>query len=149
MGGTGLEPVSTTGVGDDARNAHVAPEGWSRTEVPRGYARGMLSRHCRHARYEMAPDGVEAAVYYPASESLTNSAKHADATGVTIRMRASDGALEVEIADDGKGGGADLAAGTGLRGLADRVEALGGRLALASPTGAGTKIRATLPLERH
>ena len=89
---------------------------------------------------------IEAAVYYLVSESLTNAARHAGATAVTVTIAHSHGSLRAEIADDGRGG-ADLAAGTGLRGLADRVEALGGRLTLESPTGAGTTIRAELPLE--
>ena len=97
---------------------------------------------------ERLAEPVEAAVYYLVSENLTNAAKHAEATHVTVTISRSDGMLGVEIADDGKGG-ADMAAGTGLRGLADRVEALGGRLTLSSPAGAGTTIRASLPLEPH
>jgi len=88
---------------------------------------------------------VEVAVYYLASESLTNAAKHAAPTAVSITLAAAADALEVEVADDGRGG-AELAGGTGIRGLADRVEALGGRLAVESPPGVGTTIRARLPL---
>jgi signal transduction histidine kinase len=88
---------------------------------------------------------VEAAVYYLVSESLTNAAKHAGATDVTVSIARADDAVEVEVADDGAGG-AELSRGTGIRGLVDRVEALGGRLALESPPGAGTTIRARLPL---
>ena len=79
-----------------------------------------------------------------ASEALANVAKYAQATAVTIRVsRDQDGAL-VEIVDDGVGG-ADDEAGSGLRGLADRVEALGGNLRILSPVGAGTTITAVIP----
>ncbi|HET6550681.1 MAG TPA: ATP-binding protein [Solirubrobacter sp.] len=90
---------------------------------------------------------VEAAVYFVVAESLTNAVKHADASELRVRMHEETGELRVEIADDGRGGAdPDGGTGTGLRGLADRVEALGGRLALDSPPGAGTVVRAVLPL---
>jgi PAS domain S-box-containing protein len=94
---------------------------------------------------ERLDDRVEAAVYYLVSESLTNAAKHAAPAAVTVTLRTDDEALEVTVADDGLGG-ADLAAGTGIRGLADRVESLGGRLAVESPPGVGTTVCARLPL---
>jgi signal transduction histidine kinase len=92
------------------------------------------------------PERVELAGYFVVSEALTNASKYADASEVWIRA-AQEGpdALVLEIADDGRGG-ADAAAGTGLRGLADRVEALGGRLDVDSPPGEGTRISARLPL---
>jgi signal transduction histidine kinase len=95
---------------------------------------------------ERFPHAVEVAVYYLVSEALTNAAKYARATevGVTV-ARDGDGRLVAAISDDGRGG-ADPTAGTGLRGLADRVEALGGRFAVDSPPGRGTRIRAELPL---
>jgi signal transduction histidine kinase len=90
---------------------------------------------------------LEAAVYFVVAESLTNAVKHAEASEVRVRMAASNDELRVEIADDGRGGadprGGD---GTGLRGLADRVEALGGRLVLESSPGKGTIVRAVLPI---
>jgi signal transduction histidine kinase len=91
---------------------------------------------------------VEAAVYFVVAESLTNAVKHAEASELRVVMRTEAAALRVEIADDGRGG-ADLRAGngSGLRGLADRVEALGGELAVESVPGAGTTVRAVLPLE--
>src|SRR4051812_46422163 len=90
---------------------------------------------------------LEAAVYFVVAESLTNAVKHAEASELRVRMRTESGELRVEIADDGRGGADPSASeGTGLRGLADRVEALGGRLALESPAGAGTVVRAVLPL---
>jgi len=94
---------------------------------------------------ERLPDSVEAAVYYVVSEALTNAAKHASASRATVSLDSTDGAVAVEIADDGVGG-ATLGGGSGLRGLADRIEALGGRLTLTSPPGGGTRVRAELPL---
>jgi signal transduction histidine kinase len=90
------------------------------------------------------PQQVEAAAYFVTSEALANAAKHSHATEVRIRARLERGVLLVEIADDGIGG-AGTGSGTGLRGLADRVEALGGRLTLSSPPGRGTTIRAEIP----
>jgi signal transduction histidine kinase len=90
------------------------------------------------------PERVEAAAYYVVAESLTNVAKYAEATAVGIRVRRSDGRAIVEVADDGVGG-ADHARGTGLRGLADRVDALGGTLRVESPPGRGTVVHAEIP----
>jgi len=90
------------------------------------------------------PQQVEAAAYFVTSEALANAAKHSHATEVRIRARLERGVLLVEIADDGIGG-AGTGSGTGLRRLADRVEALGGRLTLSSPPGRGTTIRAEIP----
>jgi signal transduction histidine kinase len=95
------------------------------------------------------PDQVEMAAYYVVSEALTNTAKHAEASLVQIRVDTIDGddhdVLQVEVRDDGRGG-ADSARGTGLRGLHDRIEALGGRILLHSPPEAGTTLRLELPL---
>jgi signal transduction histidine kinase len=95
---------------------------------------------------QLAP-ALEAAVYFLCSEALTNAAKHAEATSVTIGVSQSSGRLLVAIADDGVGG-ADAAGGTGLRGLADRIEALGGRLSLESLPRKGTHLRAEIPVDR-
>jgi signal transduction histidine kinase len=91
------------------------------------------------------PERVELAAYFIVSESLTNAAKYAGASEVGIRVAHEGAALFVEIADDGCGG-ADPAVGTGLRGLADRIDALGGRLEVDSPPGGGTRVTALLPL---
>jgi signal transduction histidine kinase len=91
------------------------------------------------------PADVELAAYFIVSESLTNVRKYADAEAVRVRVARVADALDVEIVDDGSGG-ADPAFGTGLRGLADRVDALGGRLEVESPPGAGTRVSARLPL---
>ena len=94
---------------------------------------------------ERLDEPLEAAVYFVVAESLTNAVKHAGASELRVRVDAAGSELRVEISDDGRGG-ADPGTGSGLRGLADRVEALGGRLALDSPPGAGTVVRAALPL---
>jgi signal transduction histidine kinase len=93
---------------------------------------------------ERASESVEVAAYYVVSESLANIGKHAQATSATVEVARVNGDLTVEIVDDGVGG-ADSERGTGLRGLADRVEALGGRLRVWTPPGGGTRVRADLP----
>ena len=90
------------------------------------------------------PPTIEATAYFVAAEALTNTAKHADASASTIRARQTDDRLVVEIADDGRGG-ADLDRGSGLRGLEDRVTALGGTLRISSPPGGGTVVAMDLP----
>jgi signal transduction histidine kinase len=90
------------------------------------------------------PERVEAAAYFLVSEALTNVAKHAKASRVAVKVARENGHAVVEITDDGVGG-ADLHRGSGLRGLADRIEALDGTLALQSRPGEGTTIRATIP----
>jgi signal transduction histidine kinase len=87
---------------------------------------------------------VQLAAYFVASEALTNVAKYADASEATVRVSRDNGSALIEIADDGVGG-ADDARGSGLRGLADRVEALDGSLRVDSPAGAGTVVTARLP----
>jgi signal transduction histidine kinase len=90
------------------------------------------------------PEHLEVAAFYLVSESLTNIGKHAEATTATVDVARASGRLVVEVADDGVGG-ADTERGTGLRGLADRVEALDGRLRVWSPSGRGTRLRAEMP----
>ena len=94
------------------------------------------------------PEPVEVAVYYVVSEALTNAAKHADATHVTVDVRVADDVLRVRVRDDGVGG-AEFARGSGLVGLRDRVEALGGGIALESRRGAGTSLSVELPLSHE
>jgi PAS domain S-box-containing protein len=91
-----------------------------------------------------APPAAEAAAYYVISEALTNVAKHACASRAEVRATLAADRLAVEVSDDGAGG-ASLAAGSGLQGLSDRVEALGGRLRVTSAPGDGTTVRAELP----
>jgi signal transduction histidine kinase len=89
-------------------------------------------------------EAVEVAAYYVVAEALANAIRYSGADSVDVNVSLDDGMLDVEVADSGRGG-ADPASGTGLRGLADRVETLGGRLEVESPAGAGTRVHATLP----
>jgi signal transduction histidine kinase len=93
---------------------------------------------------ERLPEPAEAAAYYVVAEALTNVAKYASATVVSVTVNNRNGRAVVEVSDDGIGG-ADPAHGSGLRGLADRVAALGGRFAVESPPGEGTWLRAEIP----
>ena len=90
------------------------------------------------------PERLEVAAFYLVSESLANVGKHANATSATVEVVRTNGQVVVEVIDDGIGG-ADTELGSGLRGLADRVEALEGRLRIWSPTGGGTRLRAEIP----
>jgi signal transduction histidine kinase len=120
--------------------------------VERGLAAALddLSRRAAlPVRLEVAvggrlPEQVESAGYFVASEALANAAKHSHASEVRLVAAEEDGVLVLEIADDGIGG-ASTSGGSGLRGLADRVEALGGRLTVSSPPGRGTTLRAEIP----
>jgi signal transduction histidine kinase len=96
---------------------------------------------------ERAPEAVEAAAYFVVSEALTNVARHSGATQAVVRVTRRDGLIWVEVEDDGSGA-ADMAAGSGLRGLADRVGALDGFLEVDSSPGRGTTLRAGLPTHR-
>ncbi|MGH3006624.1 MAG: PAS domain S-box protein [Gaiellaceae bacterium] len=93
---------------------------------------------------ERLPEPVEAAAYYVVSEALANVTKYAEASAVAISITRLNGNAVVEVADDGVGG-ADPTRGSGLRGLADRVESLDGRLHVESSPGSGTKVRAEIP----
>jgi signal transduction histidine kinase len=92
------------------------------------------------------PPQVAAAAYFICAEALSNTTKHASASHVTVVVGTADGRLNVEITDDGIGG-ADAGRGSGLRGLADRVETLGGTLEVESLRGHGTRLAAEIPLD--
>ncbi|MDT5132280.1 MAG: hypothetical protein QOE41_1591, partial [Mycobacterium sp.] len=94
------------------------------------------------------PDPVEVGAYYLVSEALTNAAKHSRATQVDVCGQTKDHTLLLSIHDDGIGG-ADVGKGSGLLGLRDRVEALGGRMRIKSPTGSGTSLEFTIPIGRQ
>ena len=98
---------------------------------------------------ERLPEQVEVSAYYIVAEALTNAAKHSRASAITVTVERdrARGSLRIEVADDGVGG-ADFTGGTGLVGLKDRAEALGGHIDLHSPRGAGTTLRVELPLNR-
>jgi PAS domain S-box-containing protein len=134
-------------------------------ELARGLHPAVLTDHGLRAAVEMLadrapfpveieqtpehrlPEPVEAAAYFLIAEALTNVAKYARASAARITISASGGSVVVEVSDDGVGG-ADPATGSGLRGLADRVEALGGSLEVSSPDGAGTSLKAEIPVDR-
>jgi signal transduction histidine kinase len=129
-----------------ARGIHPAAltEGGLRPALEALVARSTLPvrlRGCPDARF---PAAVEATAYFTVAEGLTNAARYAEATHVEIEAERRNGLLRVEVRDDGRGG-AEPAVGSGLRGLADRVAALDGRLEVESPPGAGTLLRAELP----
>jgi signal transduction histidine kinase len=90
-------------------------------------------------------DSVEVTAYYVIAETVTNTTKHAKASQIDVTVELSDGGLRVCVRDDGIGG-ADPARGSGLVGLKDRVEAMGGTMTLDSPSGGGTTLIAELPL---
>jgi signal transduction histidine kinase len=94
---------------------------------------------------ERLPTDVEAAAYFVIAEALTNAARHAGATSVTVVANVQDRQLVISIVDDGRGGAA-ASAGGGLQGLVDRVAAVGGSLAIESPQGDGTVVRASIPV---
>lgn len=109
----------------------------------------IVARAPIHVRLRVELDGrlqeqLEVAAYYVVSESLANISKHAQATTATVEVARKNGQVVVEVVDNGIGG-ADTERGTGLRGLADRVEALGGRLRVWTSAGGGTRVKAEIP----
>jgi signal transduction histidine kinase len=127
----GLHPAVVSGHGLAVALESVA----NRSPLPTTLTLGVLPR---------LPEPVEVAAYYVVCESLANAGKHARARSAAIAASVADGWLVVEVRDDGVGG-ADAAAGTGLRGLADRLAALDGRLHVTAPLGRGTLVRAEVP----
>jgi PAS domain S-box-containing protein len=95
---------------------------------------------------ERLPDPIEAAAYFVASEALANATKHAQASAIDVSLAQRNGSLLLSVRDDGVGG-ADLRQGSGLVGLHDRVEALGGTIRIDSPPGCGTSLVVNLPLD--
>jgi len=106
--------------------------------------RAGLPAHLKVDLDNRLSDQVETAAYYFASEALSNAAKHSHGTEVRVDVSCDGRTLTVEVADDGIGG-ASVGPGSGLRGLADRVEALGGRFTVSSPPGLGTRLQAEIP----
>jgi signal transduction histidine kinase len=106
--------------------------------------RSMLPVEIVESPSERLPPAVEAAAYYLVAEALANAGKHSEASHVRVRVSRDGACTAVEVVDDGVGG-ADQETGTGLRGLADRVAALGGALEIVSKPGQGTVLRARLP----
>jgi signal transduction histidine kinase len=129
----GIHPAVLTGHGLDIALEQVA----ARAPVPVRLSVDVPGR---------LPEPIEVAAYFVVTEGLANVAKHAQATEASVEVRRTRDAVTVEIVDDGVGG-ADPERGSGVRGLADRVEALGGRLRVWSPEGGGTHVQAELPCE--
>jgi signal transduction histidine kinase len=91
------------------------------------------------------PAPVELAGYFVVAEALANAVKHAHPEELSIRLSRANGDLRIEVADDGVGGAETTGAGAGMRGMADRVDVLGGRLTVISPPGGGTRVVAEVP----
>ena len=157
---TGGSPDDTAGC-STARWPRWAPRSTSCASWPGGLGPAALDRGLATALADLAaraplpvhvdaavgaiPGDVEAAAYFLASEAVTNVVKHANATArVAVSAGRENGCLRIVVTDDGVGG-AGLRPGSGLAGLADRVDALGGRLEIDSPPGAGTRVTAELP----
>jgi signal transduction histidine kinase/DNA-binding NarL/FixJ family response regulator len=107
--------------------------------------RSPVPAHLQAALDERLPEQVESAAYFFVSEALNNAAKHSHASEVRVTASREASQLVVEVADDGIGGAAS-GGGSGLRGLADRIEALGGRFTVSSPPGRGTTLRGEIPV---
>jgi signal transduction histidine kinase len=131
-----------------ARGLHPAilAEGGLRPALKTLARRSAVPVHLDIQVERRLPEAVEIAAYYTVSEALTNAAKHAHATAADIDVAVRGGVLHVRVRDDGRGG-ADFSHGSGLVGLKDRAEALGGHLRLLSPPGAGTVLEIDLPLD--
>jgi signal transduction histidine kinase len=132
---------------ETARGIHPAilAKGGLRAALKTLAGRSPIPVDLRVAAEERLPEPVEVSAYYVAAEALTNVARHARASSVSVEVEYSDEILRVAVRDDGCGG-ADFSRGTGLVGLKDRVEAIGGRIFLDSPRGAGTSLRVELPI---
>jgi signal transduction histidine kinase len=127
----GLHPTLLTDVGLDGALESLA----ERSAIP-----VHLSVHLANG----LPDTTAVGAYYVVAEALTNAARHSCAERIDVRAALSEGGLRIEVVDDGVGG-ASPTPGSGLEGLLDRVDSLGGRLRITSPAGAGTTIVAELP----
>ena len=104
-----------------------------------------LPVHVSVSGAEILPDAVAGTAYYIVAETLTNAVKHARASAAHVCLERLDESVRVEVGDDGVGG-ATISAGSELCGLADRVQALRGTLAIVSPRGGGTTITASIPV---
>ena len=132
---------------ETARGIHPAilAKGGLRATLKTLASRSAVPVELRVAVKERLPEPVEVSAYYVAAEALTNVARHARASSVSVDVEVAGEVLRVAVRDDGCGG-ADFSGGTGLAGLKDRVEAIGGLIFLDSPRGAGTSLRVELPI---
>jgi signal transduction histidine kinase len=131
---------------DVARGIHPAVDGGHGLAVALESltARAPVPVRLTVALEDRLPERIEVAAYYVVSESRANIGKHAHASSATVEVSRTGGQVVVEVIDDGVGG-ADAERGSGLRGLADRVEALAGRLRVWTPGDGGTRVRAEIP----
>jgi signal transduction histidine kinase len=125
----------------------VLTSGGLRAGVEALVSRSSLPVTIDVSRKRLSP-AIEATAYFLVSEALTNVVKHSGAKRAEVSTHCEEGALRVEVRDDGVGG-ADPARGTGLTGLADRVEALGGTIEITSPAGSGTAVLIKIPIEHR
>jgi signal transduction histidine kinase len=132
---------------ETARGIHPAilAKGGLSTALKTLARRSPIPVDLRIAATGRLPEPVEVSAYYVAAEALTNVARHGRASSVSVDIEVAGEVLRVAVRDDGCGG-ADFSGGTGLVGLKDRVEAIGGRIFLDSPRGAGTSLRVELPI---
>jgi len=151
--GTDLDRAAASAAGaldelrDTARGIHPAilAEGGLRPALAMLARRSPVPVDLQVGAGGRLPEPVEVTAYYVVAEALTNAAKHARASAVSVQVEVAGDVLRVAVRDDGAGGGG-FGGGTGLVGLKDRVEALGGRILLDSPRGAGTTLRVELPV---
>jgi len=131
---------------DLARGIHPAAltDGGLRPALDALVARSTIPARLVGVPEDRFGSALEATIYFTVAEALTNAARYAAATEVEVEVVRADGHLRLEVRDDGAGG-ADASAGSGLRGLADRVAALDGRMEVISPPGSGTVLRLELP----
>jgi signal transduction histidine kinase len=141
------------GLGDELREISRGLHPAILSEAGLGSAlKALASRAALPVKLDIAtvprlPKSIEAAAYYVVSEALANAAKHANASAVEVTLSLDDGKVHVYIRDDGAGG-AGTSGGSGILGVRDRVEALGGTMDLVSPPGQGTTISVVMPIER-
>ena len=163
----GMMQQASSEPGDKEALGHVRAEVWESLEELRAVSRGIYPAvltghglsvalqslaarapcplHLDVTIHERLPEPVEVAAYYIVSEALANIGKHSLATEASVRVAKEGDTVLVDVSDNGVGG-ADTENGTGLRGLADRVEALGGTLAIWTPAGGGTRVTAEIPV---
>jgi signal transduction histidine kinase len=145
---------AASGLAATAEDLQAISRGLHPAVLSQGGLEPALKMLCRRAplpvelevrRSRRLPESVEVACYYVVSEALVNVVKHADASVAWVALEVRDDTLELEIRDNGFGG-ADPSRGSGLIGLRDRVDAIGGTLVIESPLGAGTSVLVTLPV---
>jgi signal transduction histidine kinase len=145
-----LEYLAQTRVELDALIAGIGPPALDRQDIAGAFgelaASSPVPLDVRVEVADIPSQETRSALVFVAREALANIGKHAMATSASLRLFSHDGLVRLDVTDDGRGG-ADMRSGSGIQGLRDRVEALGGQLTLASRDGQGTRVSASLPLE--